>query len=367
VDIAWKNIKQSVQGRNGGVTAVQCLAPAGHRKALIEALRTTVNYQSGFTANEIGLIYQANWERDFSQGSPRVADLVLAWNEIKRAAASKDDRAFSIAANDFQKALKALAYVSDIETEAQRESLGGYRYWEHADQPSTGYKEECWKEKGGGLPAYLLDARAYLKEEIVRAVDLYRTRLKLAPAKRTLDPWSGVNRPEAYGESKPNAPLPTLSREVIASETERLAKEAGVPTAMRPLDPARHGAFTAAATALGRASHVLEDFFSHSNFLELSKQFMQDKKPISPGALFTGKFEEDEKIHALGHKIVGATEALLAEFPLLLRALGQAKGRTDLPEGLSDVKAERMFGFKTSGTQYEKLKFGLHTIQKSLC
>jgi hypothetical protein len=92
---------------------------------------------------------------------------------------------------------------------------------------------------------------------------------------------------------------------------------------MRPIDPRQHTALSVAAPHLGRASHVLEDFFAHSNFLELAKRFAQSKTPIPPGALLTGSFEDNDKLHALGHKIVSATDAILGEFPLLLRAFGR--------------------------------------------
>jgi hypothetical protein len=124
---------------------------------------------------------------------------------------------------------------------------------------------------------------------------------------------------------------------------EKMAKEQQVTAAPRTLEGGAD-AFAPVAQHLGRATHVLEDFFAHSNWLELAKQL---KKSVlsggpaqSPGNLITGTFEMPDKCHALGHKLLAIATALQKDFDLLLKVFGRDKASTllDQPEHAKDKK-----------------------------
>jgi hypothetical protein len=390
-----------------------------------------------FGAEEIGQIYAANWERDFSQGNPEVANMVLSWKEVKLAAASNRD--LGAAASRFQADARALISVSKWSGEARAESLGGYRTWEHIDNPGNDEANKRWGEKAAQLPGYILDAKAYLKDEMVAAVNGYRREAKLASA-GDFDNWEGHKQPKEYGEHKQVAD-PLRSRAVIAAETAQMAvveasrrsESEGPPAADRQrvidranpyhashsdwvmqfnqltnnacadgasaidplsvwrwqkehgvkadgmvgpitLDAARRdapkvgtktggasapngpaaqrdnlpknrtlngGAATFAGTAdhLGRATHVLEDFFAHSNWLEMAKEINTSGR--TEHTLMTGTFEMPDKCHALGHKLLALAVNLKKDFDILLKVFGRKEASTllDQKEHAKDKKA----------------------------
>jgi hypothetical protein len=69
------------------------------------------------------------------------------------------------------------------------------------------------------------------------------------------------------------------------------------------------------ADALGRASHALEDFFSHSNFVDIAigydADFRRAAGPATDTSLRTGTFGPKSVKHSISHKI----HALMDELP----------------------------------------------------
>src|SRR5437763_9647319 len=103
----------------------------------------------------------------------------------------------------FRGKLTQVLSIPEYEKEVkEKETLGGYRWWEHVDQPTGGALGESgkrWAGMTGQLPAYLLDARAYLKEQLILAVQTHRNLLGLAELKLP-EPWQGHNKPTGYGK-----------------------------------------------------------------------------------------------------------------------------------------------------------------------
>jgi hypothetical protein len=327
---------------------VQRFAPEGHQKAVVAGLT------GSFGTEEIGEIYSANWERDFSQGSRKIADLVLAWKEVKRVAAQDEHAPFQRA--DFQKTAfrfrsAALDVVSMGKLEATDESMGGYRPWEHLDNPGNGEANRRWatkQEMAGKLPGYILDGKAYLKDQMVSAVNTYRDSLKLGSAGE-FDNWHGHAKPKGYNTPK-DVENPRQGRGVIADETaEKATEEAnkqGVSMPPRVLEGG-HAAFAAAGQHLGRATHVLEDFFAHSNWLELAKEIKKatlDGTNPPESKLITGTFEMPDKCHALGHKLVALAKNLQKDFDVLLKVFGRQQASTLLNQKGHEKDRKKAFG-----------------------
>lgn len=72
---------------------------------------------------------------------------------------------------------------------------------------------------------------------------------------------------------------------------------------------------------VGRASHALEDFWSHSNFVETAI----DEVEYKLGGLTTATFGATDSTHALAHKIRGAADEIDAEMPLVDKLAGRRK------------------------------------------
>src|SRR5579884_3124824 len=154
-------------------TAIQRFDPPGHEQATIGGLRYD------YSAEEIGAIYTANWERDFSQGPARIANAAIAWKAVKRSAARHRGVPSPQTSQRFRTAIDAVVRMSVLH--AQDESMGGYRYWEHVDNPGGSAATNAnrrWygtnNAPAGALPGTIMDSRAYIKDEIVAAVDAYR-------------------------------------------------------------------------------------------------------------------------------------------------------------------------------------------------
>ena len=128
------------------------------------------------------------------------------------------------------------------------------------------------------------------------------------------------------------------SRNPIRTETAGEAKAAGAKS-----DPSHNSAqWQLIGQHLGRAMHAFEDFWAHSNWLEMAKEAhaRADKGgKVETGEaankkLKTGTFEMPAKAHALGHKLLALASALKSDFPLLLRVYGRTAASTkiDSPE-----------------------------------
>ncbi|WP_448539587.1 HET-C-related protein, partial [Roseiflexus sp.] len=86
------------------------------------------------------------------------------------------------------------------------------------------------------------------------------------------------------------------------------------------------------ADAMGRAGHALEDFFAHSNFVELAigqpaptllyNPATGKVEPVQ-GQLGTGAFGDNDKLHSLAHKIRAIADEIESEMPLVNRVAGR--------------------------------------------
>jgi hypothetical protein len=295
---------------------VQRFDPAGHEQATVGGLR------GDYSAAEIGAIYTANWERDFSQGPVPIANAAIAWKAVKLSAMRNNGMPSPAASQRFRTAIEAVIRMSMFD--AQDESMGGYRYWEHMDNPggrAAANANRRWygasAAPAGALPGNIMDSRAYIKDEIVAAVDAYRAKLPgahaLAPS---INNWQQgtrrVDRPRGYGRSRTSANPD--DRAPVAEETAVMASDQGARSgAVSP-------AFAAAAPHLGRAMHGTEDFFAHSTWVEVANA----PAGGSPQQVITGTFERPDKIHALGHKLTSFAEALLRDYDVLLRVYNRS-------------------------------------------
>ncbi len=341
------HVVQQHEGRSPA-GAAQHFAPEGHQLSVTIGLGRTGEQPEGFSAEEVGEIYRHNWERDFSQGSGLFADVVLAWHQLL---ASADDPArLAAAAKELRTQLARLLAVTDYEKEIrQKESLGGYRSWEHLDQPEDDDSAKRWKGATAKLAPYLLDGRAYIKEQLIQAVRIYRDGAHLGQvATGAGTAWSRGDcteapRPAGFGRDTEIATKTTLGTEVIAQGTAAAAvRDRGVQRggAVSP-------AFAAAADPLGRATHGIEDFFAHSNWLELARR-LKGGGAVSPGMLYTGKFGAFDKLHAFGFKMVAMAKAVRHGMELLLRAFSMRPPKTDY--GVVGALAKR--GNTTGGSVY---------------
>jgi hypothetical protein len=128
-----------------------------------------------------------------------------------------------------------------------------------------------------------------------------------------MDPYAGRARPpQGLGEPK-KVPNPTESSSVIASDVTAIARKnpaaAGAATTGFAADPQ-------VADNLGRASHALEDFSAHSNFVELTQKQAAGNQ-IGPKDLMTGTFGGGDKAHSLADKIYAIVAEIKAHRDLM--------------------------------------------------
>jgi hypothetical protein len=101
---------------------------------------------TGFSDQEIGQIYAANWERDLSQAHPLLGNTILCWKEVKVAAYRRDAAAFERASRELRTTmgtltdqvfggglLNILGGAMDIKG---GKSYGGYGFYHHFDNPT---------------------------------------------------------------------------------------------------------------------------------------------------------------------------------------------------------------------------------------
>lgn len=260
-----------------------------------------------FTPEEIGKIYEANWRRDFSQASPALADIALIWKQLNDAPASPAGFPMLQA-----KLAGAILAVVLHPWRAGGETYGGYQSFEHMDNPGDDEANARWAGSAEGIAGYIADSRAYIKQKLAQAVRLARAGWNPPDdvyAKRVTDAWSN-GKPLVSYDSNAIAPPPEIdkpksvkdpseSSAVVAADVAAIAYKDPQAT----LTPTRgFGTDPAIADDLGRASHALEDFFAHSNFVELAR-------PSAPGTaitatdLRTGTFGLGDKAGALADKI----------------------------------------------------------------
>ena len=157
-----------------------------------------------------------------------------------------------------------------------------------------------------GLPDHLFVSREYIKAELFSSTGLEPHGTVTGPiAVRSLEVRSNLPK----GPGVPNA-TDAPSTAPVAAETSR------------DLQDAHHAASgggrkheSAVYAHIGRASHALEDFWSHSNFVEKAigqVRFMGSE-------LDTSTFGPDDKLHAISDKIRAAAAEMEDEMPLVDR------------------------------------------------
>jgi hypothetical protein len=284
---------------------VQRFDPPYHEEALTSGL-------SGiFAPAEIGQIEEANWRRDFSQAPVEVVDMVLTWKQLKAQyeATGKTDRSLQLRLLVTVKVLKD-NLIAHVITKGLGglESYGGYRYWEHMDKPDAQGVADAqarWASsgpEGTDIPAYIRDSRASVKDLLARGINTARLSLGtggLGSRGVLYEAWSGGAPPREYGARKPLAVDPGPSTAVVGAEAERKTK--GMPGAAQSLTPG-FNADPSVADDLGRASHLIEDFFAHSNFVELTARVTKGQQ-VFPGELKTGSFDLPDELHSLAGKL----------------------------------------------------------------
>jgi hypothetical protein len=115
--------------------SVHAFDPEYHRKSVVEGLKGTP-----FSAEEVGRIYQANWERDYSQAHPAIGRVVQAWKAVKISALEGKGQPGAAPVEAFHAATSALASLarSNPGELANGEAFGGYAFYEHMDNPLSG-------------------------------------------------------------------------------------------------------------------------------------------------------------------------------------------------------------------------------------
>lgn len=320
---------------------LQGFDPEYHEQATIGGLTGT------FTPAEIGKIYEANWRRDFSQSAPLIADIVLAWKELR-------DKAAATGQADPGLQWEILKLVTQLPGElpkilAGEETYGGYRYWEHMDDPgehesgkaSAGEAEQRWGSGSSDIPGYIRDSRASIKDKLANAIMAYRTTAGIAKpdsGRTRADAWSRGSPPADYDmwnpyQDRTKPPLgygspqavsdPAHSSSVVAQEVQTIAagRPGHVETQAGALpDFARD---PSVADNLGRASHLVEDFFAHSNFVELATALQAGGRPMPAASLRTGTFDTPDKLHSLGGKLRDAAAEIDANRKLIPLVAGK--------------------------------------------
>lgn len=355
-------------GRRAGVTTarppgvIQRFAPDHHETATAKGLAKT------FSAEEIGEIYASNWERDFSQGHPAIASATIAWTAVKNHAA-KHHGDPGPAAAIFQDAVWTVVDMDLID--ATDESLGNYQTWEHMDAPDSAKMraaaDERWAGRAAGLPGYIMDSRAHIKDQMVAAIDVYREHHQMTGVGASIDNWQGVDKPEGYvapdvhmdkETETVTTGLPPNWEDASVSSRDPIREKATVQaTGAGAKSNPRHDArlWRLVGQHLGRAMHAFEDFWAHSNWLEVAKAVHQQQaggdklsdasaSGVGNKDLKTGTFALPAKAHALGHKLLALATGFQKDFDLLLRVYGRTKASTKI----TDEEAKQRKNFRSS-------------------
>lgn len=307
-------------------------APFAHEFATVTSLADT------FASGEIALTYVANFERDFSQGNPKIASAANAWTALLNEAPKQPEN-LEPWARPFRDAVMEIinGYIGP---DALGKSLGGYQTWEHMDQPDHPELVEAelrWAKRYTGLAGYLQDTKAYIKDQLVASIDVYRMSYQL-DAMAPIDNWGPVARPKGYvapshtgvrlpeGYDDPrvtgiDAPFTAARRQAEARQT--------VEQRQRRFDHVDFKIWEVVGQHLGRAMHSLEDFWAHSNWVALAKAAKAGGGAHKVTAadrqkLLTGTFDTASQAHALGHKLVALSSSFLQNLPMLLKIYGRS-------------------------------------------
>jgi hypothetical protein len=318
----------SIPTRAGSAVAVaQGFDPTYHEEATIGGLTGI------FTPGEIGRVYEGNWKRDFSQGWPEIADIVIAWKELKAYDQSYHQTNMALQAK-FMAATGALLMIpNQTVIHNVTETYGGYRYWEHMDNPGAAAADADmrWGTRPGDMPGYIRDSRASLKDKLREAIFAARDSwggLKPDSGRAAANVWARGPLPATYDIQDPfkdrarppqefnvakSVPDAGKSSSQIAYDVQEIAAKDPNATAKKTKG---FGLGPEVADNLGRASHLIEDFFAHSNFVELATA-LQPGQTIPESSLKTGTFEAPDKLHSLSGKLRDAADDMDANKRLL--------------------------------------------------
>jgi Domain of unknown function (DUF4157)/Heterokaryon incompatibility protein Het-C len=336
--------------------------PRFHRQSVVNALSDPLGpsmMAPGFTPEEIGAIYAANWERDLSQAHPSLGNVILAWKQVKLAAAADDrtPQSVSTAESGFNDAVKNVLEAVEkdgVDKFMLTRSYGGYAFWEHMDNPDADInkslderlKSDMDKESDPkvklqmandlkGLPAHIYIAREHIKEMLYDAVSTAHPDFQIGGSARDARDRSlsrtAVLRSQGLNSQDDHDADPSKQTTVSnqGQSTAPVQGEVSSQVRDRGLVPAGSGLRfdPAAYQKLGRASHVLEDFWSHSNFVEIAiGEAKWDKELDKSGrdaSLTTSTFGATDSSHAVAHKIRAAADEIQTERELLNHALGR--------------------------------------------
>lgn len=334
-------------------------APVHHQSA------TAAGLAKNFSSQEIGAIYAANWERDYSQVPPVVANAMLAWIAVKThfyKSPEKTDE-FKVLATKFKASIKELLSFDFNDLKSVRgwvrlavkltPSLGGTDTWEHMDAPDSAQERDAadkrWEGDRKGLSGYILDARRHIKEQIIAAFNVHRLIHNEPSESGVVTGYRGsVDPPRGYVQSSQERSGDKVSTSYpLGYNDKRVASRAPVVDETIDLAEGQYnarsdpnfdgGRWAPVAQHLGRAMHAFEDFWSHSNWLELAKLvYVREWKgddtplalrgaPISNSDLETGTFAMSAQIHALGHKLLALAKGFNDDVAVLVKVYDLAK------------------------------------------
>ena len=157
---------------------MQLFDPRYHRTSTVQGLEG-----SGFTPDEIGMIYAANWERDLSQAHPALGNVILAWKSLKVAAFEKRLTEGDIAhfqgscETVLESALASIMATGSADAFLDATAYGGYQFYEHMDNPegtpqAAQMKVVLGTKNTSGLPDHMFISREYVKEMLFEAAKL---------------------------------------------------------------------------------------------------------------------------------------------------------------------------------------------------
>ncbi len=279
-----------------------------HRAIVVESLKGT------YTKEEIGKIYKGNFERDFAQVPSVLVNLILAWKEWKQTGFTEAKLGWLIleAIRKLAASLSNEESIKKMFSDMTKQPFKGSEEVDHVDNPGKGADQINEKS---GLPQNIHNSRENIKQQMLHAYG---------------DFINGRGSKEDTSDVR--------SRKIIEQETVKQVERSGGKITSRPMDTRSDQLWNAVGEHLGRATHATEDFFAHSNWVEIAiyqkrhkqveiynrnspmgapKYFPRDRdyqmsdrvRKYGQMGLFTGTFGMFDKIHAVADKV----EALVHE------------------------------------------------------
>ncbi|MCC6192602.1 MAG: DUF4157 domain-containing protein [Anaerolineales bacterium] len=233
--------------------AAQAFDPRYHRQSLVEGMAG-----SGFSPDEIGLMYAANWERDFSQAHPALAAVVLAWKGVKLAASQGNLTEAETGA--FEGAVNNVVGMIPFQAKelADGRAYGGYNFFEHMDNPTGDPNMAAetrnallLKPSGESIPQYMVDSREYIKAQLFRAAMHYRGDMSASSASGQTAAAFARRQQELRALHQAETPNTTSTSAAGAVGQETAAQVRGMPVTTIEFPADRITAPAPAATGPG--------------------------------------------------------------------------------------------------------------------